>query len=666
MKDARVAVIGAGEMGHGIAEVFAIGGYTVSLCDVDRKFLENAVRRIGESLEKLSAKGSIKEKTTDVSARISIHTSIKEAVSDARIVIEAVPEKEEIKAAVLKEVEKYSPAGTIIGSNTSNIRITALARNLADRTRMVGTHFFNPPVVMKLVEVVKGENTSDTVVEEVLSILSGLGKTPVLVHRDTPGFIVNRINAADLLFFGLLQDKGVATPEEIDAFGRGQGLPMGPYELLDFVGIDIVKHSLDYYAAELSPDYGKCRIYNELYSKNMLGKKTGRGFYDWSSGRPHIDSSKATDRVPLIDLFSLEINEAVKLIEEEVATPDEIETAVRLGMNRPFGPITVAKSLSNAEVKESLEKLSSAFGIGIFKPARSIEEGKLREAIAGRIQTSKTEVRGEKSEEGKSQGKQLQTGFEGSKVTVSRHGKVAVIAINNPRHNTIDADVLAGIEEAVDALWNDREITVIMIRGEGDSFSAGAQLSSFFRTAGEFLEFSRRGERTFRKLSEMPKITVAALKGYVLGGGFELSLSCDIRVASGDAKMGFPEVTLGLIPAWGGSQRLPKLVGMSRALNLILTGERIGAAEAKSIGLVSRIVGDADAEGLQFCQEIAGTAAPVAAMLAKRLINKGSEVASDVGLEMESVAAGILFSTEDLKEGISAFMQKRKPDFRGR
>jgi len=222
------------------------------------------------------------------------------------------------------------------------------------------------------------------------------------------------------------------------------------------------------------------------------------------------------------------------------------------------------------------------------------------------------------------------------------------------------------MEEAVDALWNDREINVILIRGEGVSFSAGAQLSSFFRTAGEFMEFSRRGERTFRKLSEIPKITVAALKGYVLGGGFELSLSCDIRVASEDAKIGFPEVTLGLIPAWGGSQRLSRLVGMSRALYLILTGERIGAADAKSMGLVARIVKDADAEGLQLCQEIAVNAAPVAATLAKRLINKGSEVASDVGLEMESFAAGILFSTDDLKEGISAFMQKRKPDFKGR
>ncbi len=662
MDNSSVAVIGAGEMGHGIAEVFAIGGYRVFLCDVDRKYLDNAVRRIGESLEKLSAKGSIKEKASDVAARISVHTSIKEAVSAAHLIIEAVPEKEDLKASVLKEAEKFAPSGAIIASNTSNIRITTLAGNLADSSRMAGMHFFNPPVVMKLVEVVRGESTSDAVVEEVLSMLKKLGKTPVLVRRDTPGFIVNRINAADLLFFGLLQDKGVATPEEIDAFGRAQGLPMGPYELLDFVGIDIVKNSLDYYAAELSPDYGKCHVYNDLYAKKMLGKKTGRGFYDWSSGRPRIDSSKATDRVPLIDLFSLEINEAVKLLEEGVASPDEIETAVKLGMNRPFGPISVAKSLSNAEVRESLEKLSSTFGIGIFKPARSIQEGKLREAISGRIRASKDEAPAKNTAESVPS----HTAGEGGKVRVSRQGKVAVISIDNPRHNTIDAEVLAGIEEAVDSLWNDREINVILIRGEGVSFSAGAQLSSFFRTAGEFMEFSRRGERTFRKLSEIPKITVAALKGYVLGGGFELSLSCDIRVASEDAKIGFPEVTLGLIPAWGGSQRLSRLVGMSRALYLILTGERIGAADAKSMGLVARIVKDADAEGLQLCQEIAGNAAPVAATLAKRLINKGSEVASDVGLEMESFAAGILFSTDDLKEGISAFMQKRKPDFKGR
>lgn len=659
MQKGKVAVIGAGEMGHGIAEVFAIGGWNVALCDVDRKYLENALKRIGESLTKLQSKGSIKEEAAEVVRRIETTTSIGDAVRQAKLVVEAVPEKEELKTQVLGEVEKNASPETIIGSNTSNIRITTLGSHLTDRTRIVGIHFFNPPVVMKLVEVVKGDETSESTMGSVVEILRELGKTAVVVRKDTPGFIVNRINAADLLFFGLIQDMKIATPEEVDAFGRSQGLPMGPYELLDFVGIDIVKNSMDYYSKVLSPEYGKCRTYDELYSKNMLGKKTGRGFYDWSKGRPNIDSSKATDRVPLIDLFSIEINEAVKLIEEGVASPEEIETAVRLGMNRPFGPISVAKSLSNSEVKETLERLSRQFQVEVFKPTHSISEGKLREAIEGRLAESKSQ----KSEtvEAKSE-----MGKAGGKVLTEKKGKIALITLSNPKHNTIDAEMLDGLSEALDSLWNDRDVYVILVRGQGESFSAGAQLSSYFRTATEFLEFARKGERTFRKFSEIPKITVAALKGYVLGGGFELALSCDIRVSSEDARMGFPEVTLGLVPAWGGSQRLARHVGTSRAMHLILTGERITATEAQSYGLISKIFKDVDSEAQAYCEDIASKTAPVAAMLAKRLIIKGTEVPSDVGLEMESFAAGILFGTEDLKEGVSAFMQKRKAEYRGR
>jgi len=166
----------------------------------------------------------------------------------------------------------------------------------------------------------------------------------------------------------------------------------------------------------------------------------------------------------------------------------------------------------------------------------------------------------------------------------------------------------------------------------------------------------------------MPKIVIAEMKGYVLGGGFELSLSCDIRVATPDVQIAFPEVTLGLIPAWSGSQRLAKLIGMSRASYLILTGKRITGEEAKNLGIVSEIYqkGTIDNDTLKLAENLATGVSPIAAALAKRLINRGSDISYDSGLEMESMAAGIVYGTEDLKEGISAMLQKKKPNFQGK
>jgi enoyl-CoA hydratase/3-hydroxyacyl-CoA dehydrogenase len=417
---------------------------------------------------------------------------------------------------------------------------------------------------------------------------------------------------------------------------------------------------MEYYAKTLNPDYKKCKVYDDLYNKKYLGKKTGKGFYDWTAGRPHIDTKKATDKVSLMDIFAVEINEAVKLIEEGVATPEDIETGVKYGLNRAFGPISVAKSLTNAEVKAKLEELAKKFNCTVFEPAESIKNGKMREAIEGRLK-KKEEKREEKKEEKASSSEQLNT------VIVEKFPfRVARITLNRPKHNTINNELLEDLEKAIRMLWDDNEISVVVVTGQGTTFSAGADLSQYFASSFQFLEFARKGERIFRLLSEMPKLTIAVMKGYALGGGFELALACDLRVGTEDVQVGFPEVTIGLVPAWGGSQKLARVVGLGRAMELIMTGQRIQGKDAYSIGLINRLVKDPDNEAIEFAKKIAETSAPISMALAKRLLNKGVEVPMDVGLEMESFAAGVLFSTEDLKEGISSFLQKKKPEFKGR
>ncbi|MFP3189762.1 MAG: 3-hydroxyacyl-CoA dehydrogenase NAD-binding domain-containing protein [Thermoproteota archaeon] len=653
----RVAVIGAGEMGHGIAEVISLSGCEVNLVDIKEEILYKAIERIKESLERLLKKGNITNQQYDETIkRIKTFLNLEEALKDVQLVIEAVPENLQLKRNIFKKIDEVTGRDVILATNTSNIRITQIAEGLKYPERVVGMHFFNPPVVMKLVEIIKGEYTSDEVLNIAYEFAKKLGKVPVKVKKDTPGFIVNRITAPESLYFCFIIQYGIAKPEEVDAFIKMQGLPMGPYELMDYVGLDIVYESLKYYSTELSPEYGKCKVYAELVESGKLGKKSGKGFYDWSSGRPSFTNVKPTDKVYLLDILSLEINEAVKLIEEGVATPEDIETAVKLGLNRPFGPITVAKNLTNQEVKQKLLELYNKFNCSVFYPAKSIEEGKMREAIEGRLSYQETKVQKEATKEAIY--KEILLDFPAD--------KIARITINRPKLNTISSNVLEELDRALDFLWNNQDIRIIIITGQGNNFSAGADLSTYIANSFQFLEFSRKGQRVFRKISEIPKITIAALKGYVLGGGFELALACDLRIATEDCVLGFPELTLGLLPAWGGSQRLAKLLGISRALDMILTARRITGKEAYQYGLISKLVQNIDEEALNFAKELADKIAPVAAALVKRLINKASEVPSDVGLEMESFSAGVIFGTEDLKEGISAFLQKRKPEFKGK
>ncbi len=654
----NATVIGAGIMGHGIAEVLALSGLNVVVNDVSQDFLDRARQNVQSSLTRMKESGKINESVMiDTLARLSFSTDIKNSVAKADIIVEAVPEVLDIKKSVIKEVESSCSPDAIIASNTSNFRITELQEGSVRPKRIVGMHFFNPPVVLKLVEVVKGEKTDNQTFEAVYDLSRKIGKTPIRVVKDSPGFVVNRINAPESLFFCLLLDRKIDSPASIDIFARSQGLPMGPYELMDYVGIDTVVHSLEYYAKELSPEYGKCMIFRQMMEQNKLGRKTGHGFYTWESGKAQIPSGEPSSKVELMDVLAIELNEAVKLIEEGVASPEDIETGVRLGMNRPFGPISVAQGLTNAEIKKKLEDLSARFESTVFAPARSIAEGKLKEAISGKTGAGQEEKPAAPKTE-----------VHDEPVFMVKKDKVAIVYLNNGRLNLLNAAVLDGLEKTLHEIRDDREVNVVVVTGKGTVFSAGAELSQFFSGGIDFMQASRHGQSIFRLLSEMNKITIAEIKGYALGGGFELSLACDIRVSSPDAKIGFPELQRGLVPGWGGTQRLAKLVGASRASYLILTAERITGKEAFDMGIVTRTFGadTIDDDVLKFAHDLSRKVAPGAAFLAKLLVYKGSETSLDDGLTMEAISMGLVYGTEDLKEGISSFLQKREPEFKGR
>ena len=243
---------------------------------------------------------------------------------------------------------------------------------------------------------------------------------------------------------------------------------------------------------------------------------------------------------------------------------------------------------------------------------------------------------------------------------------VCWITLNRPdKLNSIDSETMRRLYEVLDEVEDDQRVRCVVIRGSGRAFSAGADVDELMKlTPEEAEEISRRGHETMVKIYSMPKPVIAAINGYALGGGCELASACDIRIASEKARFGQPEIKLGIIPGWGGTQLLARLIGVGRAMELILTGRIIDAEEAYKIGLVNKVVPHErlEEEVSELAKALA-SGAPIAMAEAKRLVNMGGPL--DRGLEEEAEAFGRLFATEDSKEGFKAFKEKRTPSFKG-
>ena len=286
MEVKKVAVLGAGLMGHGIAQVAAqVAKYDVSLRDVKQEFLENGMNMIKKSLQSFLKRGKISEKEVEETLkRIHPTLDLKEAVTDADLVIEAVPENVELKKKMYSEVEKFAPEDALIGSNTSSISITELASSTRRPERFCGMHFFNPPQLMRLIEIIRGVKTSDETINAIVEVTKRMGKEPVVVNKDCPGFVVTRVLIPALNEAMYLVWEGIAEPEDIDkAIKLGLNWPMGPFTLLDYLGLDTVLSITGVFQNEIGdPKYRPCPLLRQMVKAGLLGRKTGKGFYDWT------------------------------------------------------------------------------------------------------------------------------------------------------------------------------------------------------------------------------------------------------------------------------------------------------------------------------------------------------------------------------------------------
>ena len=616
--------------------------------DIKQEFLDRGMERIRWSLGKLVDKNQIRpDQMKEALDRIHTTLDLAEASQNADVAIEAVFEDLELKKRVFQELDAVAPKKTILASNTSALPITKMALVTKRPKQVVGMHFFNPPMLMPLIEVIRADTTSDATLGVAVDLSKSLGKTVVVVKKDVPGFITTRVLGPYFEEAARIHDEEGIPIETIDAAMRFRaGFPMGPFELADQVGIDVLHHLIK------NAERPMPRSVKALMDAKKLGRKVDAGFYAYKGGRPNLTPSMGQSFDPIRILAPM-INEAAELVALDVASPAEIDEAMRLGTAFPKGPLATADELGIDVVVTWLKDNRA-------RPAKILEDMVARGDL------------GTKTGRGFYEHKAGGVGMNFETLLVSRDEAthVATIAINRPdRLNTISPQVFDEIEKALAELERDESVRCLVVTGAGDrSFSAGADLTSFSDISKAFKvwQFSRRGEEVMSRLANFSKPTIAAINGHCFGGGLELALACDFRIAAKRAKLGQTEVNLGLVPGAGGTQRLVRMLGQAKAKELVLLGTRLSSDEAAAIGLVTKAV-----ENEAFASEVRefsgrlARQAPIAIRLAKMLLNRGGDTPMDVALEMEAMAFGLVASTDDIYEGIQAFMEKREPKFKG-
>ncbi|MFL9835058.1 3-hydroxyacyl-CoA dehydrogenase NAD-binding domain-containing protein [Chryseobacterium terrae] len=357
----NVGIIGAGTMGIGIAQVAATNGCKVLVYDANAKQVEMATVGLEKILTKLVDKQKISsEKMVEILANISIATELKD-FKDCELIIEAIIENKDIKTKVFTELEKHVSESCVIGSNTSSISITSLGAELQKPERFIGIHFFNPAPLMPLVEVIPSLLTEKSLAEKIYNLMKDWGKTPVIA-KDIPGFIVNRI-ARPYYGEGLrIVEENIATVEQVDDAMKTLGnFKMGPFELMDLIGVDVnfsvTKTVYNEYFYD--PKYKPSLLQQRMSEAKLHGKKTGKGFYDYSENaqNPVAKKDDSLYQQIFLRIISMLINEAVEAKRLGVASDEDLELAMQKGVNYPKGLLAWGKEIGYAKISETLQNL---------------------------------------------------------------------------------------------------------------------------------------------------------------------------------------------------------------------------------------------------------------------------------------------------------------------
>lgn len=366
MEIKNITVLGSGIMGHGIAQVSAMSGYDVILRDIDKQFLDKAMEKIKWSLDKLVSKQKITEdKAREIFSRINPVVDLKEAMKNCDLMIEAVPEVMDLKKKVYSEVDSVANSNTVYASNTSTLPITEIANITSRPEKFIGIHFFNPPQLMKLVEVIPGQKTSRDIVDMTMGFVKSVSKEPVLLKKDVVGFIVNRLFIPLVHEAAWAMDRTKSSMLEIDSAVKFTlNFPMGIFELADFTGLDVIHkatiemHSRDKKVINPHP------LIQNLFDQKKLGQKTGSGFYDYAGEKyERINlTEELAKKFDITQVLGTILNNAAWLITNQVSDMAEIEKALSLGMGLKKPLFETAREVGIKKIVSELQNLSKAYG----------------------------------------------------------------------------------------------------------------------------------------------------------------------------------------------------------------------------------------------------------------------------------------------------------------
>ena len=670
-----LAVIGAGNMGAGIAQKMATEGFDVMLVDLDDKKVERGLNEIRKSLDEGVERKIFRPEQAEAILRRVRGTSNWDQLAGVDLVVEAVFEDFEVKKEVFEKLDRVCRPDTILGTNTSSMSVTRLADATRHPERVVGLHYFFHPAKNRLVEVVPAQQTDPGVLQDSWSLQEQLGKTPIS-SSDVSGFVVNRFFVPWLNEAVRLLEEDVADVPTIEAACKKTfGVGMGPFELMNVTGVPIALHAAGTLAESSGPMYAPAdRLRRQVESGDL-----------WDlSGEPDESGVDAVNERMLAVVFLV----ASALVAEQVGTIEDTDIGARVGLRWPRGPFQMMNHYG-------LDKALS-----------------LVQTFAGRWEMEVPGLLAERAASGRP--------FEFRLVKREVRDGVAHLTVNRPdAMNALNEKVVEQLHRAFREAADDDAVRGIVIGGAGKAFIAGADIRFFVRNIDQgnldrIVNFSQAGHDLLYDIDNCPKPVVARLHGLALGGGLELALACDAIVATPKATLAFPETGIGIYPGLGGTQRTPRRIGPGLSKWLIFTGQMLGAADAAAIGLVERVVpvesldatvravalGEAtaaekvdrpakfdalegffeanraealrekkadagDDDDLARAMKQVGYKAPVALRLAELLIDEGSDRALPDALRMELEHLTEIFGTRDAYEGLSS-LGRKKPVFEGR
>jgi enoyl-CoA hydratase/3-hydroxyacyl-CoA dehydrogenase len=554
----KAAVVGAGRLGSEIAYAIADAGIPVLLKDVEERLVDQGLEKAQSLWQARVEAGKLDHGELQRRLALIQGTTSYDGFGEIDLVIEAVPERMDIKQAVFEELDEVTPGPAILASSTSSLSITEMGDVTGRPERVVGLHFLQPASATRLIEVIEGEYTGPETIQVAVSFAQAIRKTPIRC-AEAPGFVVRRIldsagsrddepperfTLKALVESCLILEEGVAAAKDIElGMMAGAGIVPPPFAGADQTGLDEVLQRLERARSEWGESFEPPLILRRLVNQGRLGVKSGQGFFPY-------------------------------------ARPDE--------------------------------------------------------------------------------------GWEERPVKLETRGDIAIAWLDRPPANSISPEVVQTLTE----LWrqvSQTDTTRVLIVASANPmlFCAGADIKAFTKMdadAGRALLDGMHG--LLRDMERSRVVTIAAVNALAFGGGCELAMGCDIRIAAQSATFGQPEISLGIIPGFGGTQRLPGLVGTSKALEMNLTGEPISAEEAYELGLVNQLVPDHELfdTALAWARKLAGQA-PIAVEQIKRVSGQAD---LDAGIEAEKAGFALAFGSEDAREGISAFVEKRQARFTGR